>query len=59
MMKKEHRDVEQKMKIKFQTILDQKQSEIARINKDKEVLMAQMKQMKIQNSQLKEYYESS
>ena len=39
-MKKEHRDIEQKMKIKFQTILDQKQSEIARINKDKEVLTA-------------------
>lgn len=39
-MKKEHREVEQRMKAKFQSILDQKQSEIARINKDKEVLTA-------------------
>jgi len=45
-MKKEHRDVESKMKVKFQTILDQKQSEIARVTKDHQVLTAQMNQLK-------------
>lgn len=51
-MAKDHKDQERKLKDKFQNILDQKLSEIARINRDLQVCQAQLKQQKTQNSLL-------
>jgi glutaredoxin 2 len=47
--KNEFKETEKKMKEKFQSLLDQKQSEIARINRDMQVLQAQLKQQQQQN----------
>lgn len=47
--KNEFKDTEKRLKEKFQGILDQKQSEIARINRDLSVAQAQLKQSQTQN----------
>lgn len=52
--KNEFKETEKKLKEKFQTLLDQKQSEIARINRDLQVMNAQMKQQQQQNQVLVE-----
>ena len=47
--KNDFKETEKKLKDKFQNILDQKQSEIARINRELQVCQAQLKQTKTQN----------
>jgi len=42
-IKNEFKETERKLKEKFQNILDQKQSEIARINRELQVCQAQLK----------------
>lgn len=51
---KEHKEAEKKLKEKFQNILDNKNSEIARINRDMQIYQAQLKQSRTQIQQLME-----
>ena len=53
-MAKEQREAERKLKEKFHNVLDQKQSEIARINQQLSVHSAQLKQSKAVNVKLSE-----
>ena len=51
-MFKDQKEAERKLKEKFTSIFDQKQSEIARINRELQISQAQLKQQKSQSLKL-------